>query len=96
MSTNNAFFPFIIGYNGEKALIDKRLKGIYQRQALAKLLESSQYKLAFCYAVQNGTEAMQQVADSYNATSGSKYSVNDLERLFGVFGMNLTKKIVHI
>lgn len=96
MSTNNTFFPFIIGYSGEKALVDKRLKSTRQRQTLDKLLAESQYKLAFCFAVQSGEQAMQQVADSYNATSGSHYSVADLERLFGVFSQSFSKKIVCI
>ncbi len=96
MSTTNTFFPFIIGYSGDKALVDKRLKGTYQRKTQEQLLDASQYKLAFCYALKSGQDAMQLVADRYNTISGSNYSVANLERLFGVFGESPIKKIVTV
>lgn len=82
-------FCFIIGYNGEQALVDKQSRARYGRLSVDALLAEGLYKPAFCAALYEKDEAAQKrVLEEYNRSSGSGFaSPEDLKRVFGVFGV---------
>lgn len=80
-------FIFVIGYDGDTAIIDGRAKRRYGKLKTAELAEAGFFKAAFCSALFSGDEQeMQLVLDAYNQGEETSYSgVDDLKRLFGVY-----------
>ncbi|MCL2521032.1 MAG: hypothetical protein FWE37_08570 [Spirochaetaceae bacterium] len=86
-------FPFVVGYVGDIAIIDKKFKNKFKGKTVAQLVEAGQYKAAYCLALFTGDKDKELIANSYNNLSGSRYNVADLERLFGVFTIAEAAKI---
>ena len=82
-------FVFIIGYDGDTAIVDSAAQRKYRRLAIQELLEEGQYRAALRASEYDQDEAaLQQVLEAYN--TGSVYPVPDLwelRRVFGVFGV---------
>ena len=84
--TKNDFMA-IVGYHGSLALIDKYLKNKISKKSLQQLLDEGQYKAAFCTTFFGQEQDRKIVLDAYNKISGSQYSLQELERLFGVYSI---------
>ena len=89
-----ADFLFVIGYDGDKAVVHGQQRRRYGRLTTRQLLDQGLYKAAFCsadYAVQTGAAAAAEELESVRATmeqkTGQPYTVEDLRKLFGVFGV---------
>jgi exoribonuclease II len=82
-------FIFTIGYQGDSAIVDGKAQKKYKSSSFDQLLEEGMYKAAFCKAIYNGDKAGQEkVLAAYNEKSGSSYaSIDNLKRLFGVYGV---------
>ena len=81
-------YLFIIGYDGDTAIVSGQAKRKYGKLSTADLLERGQMKAAFCSAdYAADTEELELVAAAVAERSGQPYSVDDLRRLFGVYGV---------
>jgi hypothetical protein len=82
-------FVFTIGYQGETAIVDGKAQKRYRSYSVERLIEEGLYKAAFCKALYNEDIGQQDaVLKAYNEQSGANYqSVDNLKRLFGVFGV---------
>jgi hypothetical protein len=82
-------FVFTIGYQGDTAIVDGKAQKRFRGQSVEELIESGMYKAAFCKALYHEDTSLQEkVLKAYNEKSGADYaSVEDLKRLFGVFGI---------
>ncbi|NIZ19415.1 hypothetical protein [Entomospira culicis] len=96
MQLSPTTFPYVIGYHGETAIIDKKLRRLCHNKDFAKLVAEGYLKVAFCQALFQGEEALQQVTDLYNATSHAHYDIDAMKRLLGVFEITQAKKISYI
>lgn len=79
-------YIFIVGYDGDTAIIDRREKKRYGRLSTEKLADEGLFKAAFCSALFSGKDdELQYVLKSYNAGHRTTYSsAAELKRLFGV------------
>ena len=88
-------FLFIVGYDGDTAIVDGKAKKRYGKPKTTELLEAGFFKAAFSSALHSGDkQEIQLVVDAYNSGEESAYStVDDLKRLFGVYEVlrDLTK-----
>ncbi len=82
-------FPFVIGYQGQTAIIDKNMYSKWKSASLAQLLDAGLFKAAFSRAVwDQDAGAMEKVLLNYNARSPKQYaSVEVLQRAFGVYSV---------
>jgi hypothetical protein len=86
-------FIFTIGYQGNAAIVDKRAKRQYGKLSTLELAEKGLYKSAFCAALYASQETgddseIEAFVDYYRKKSGNDdLSVDNLKRLFGVFGV---------
>ncbi len=82
-------FVFTIGYQGDTAIVDGKLQKQYHSKSVEQLLEANLYKAAFCKALyREDSELQGKVLRVFNEKSGSNYeSIDNLKRLFGVFGV---------
>ena len=89
-------FVSVIGYHGELALIDKKLKRHLRGKSTQQLIDEGQFKAAFCQSFMAGHQERELVLSSYNQLSGSEYTDKELEKLFGVFAIPEKVKIQEI
>ena len=83
-----ADFLFVIGYDGEHAVVHGRQRRRYGTLTTAQLLEQGLYKAAFCSAEFSGKgEELELVRGAMEQRTGQSCSVDDLRKLFGVFGV---------
>ena len=80
-------FLFIVGYDGDTAIVDGKAKKRYGKLKTEELLEAGFFKAAFCSALYSGEkQEIQLVVDAYNSGEEASYSTeDDLKRLFGVY-----------
>jgi hypothetical protein len=81
-------YLFIIGYEGNTAIVSGQAKRKYGKLTTAELLERGLVKAAFCSAdfAADVTE-LELVRADMERRSGNPYSLEDLRRLFGVYGV---------
>jgi hypothetical protein len=96
MQLSKDVFPYVVGYHGETAIVDKKLKRLCAGKDIQALIAEGYLKVAFCQALYVGEEAMQQVADLYNQASASSYSIEGMKRLLGVFEITQAQKLSYI
>lgn len=79
-------FIFIVGYDGDTAIVDRRAKKRYGRLSTNQMADKGLFKAAFSSAIFSGlAEEMQYVLSSYNSGHGTTYrNAEELKRLFGV------------
>lgn len=80
-------FIFIIGYQGNVAIIDGRARKKYGSYTTRQLAEAGLFKPAFCSALYSGDpKEMEEFLSLFNAAHpGQPYTQEQLSRLFGVF-----------
>ncbi|NIZ40003.1 hypothetical protein PVA45_00510 [Entomospira entomophila] len=89
-------FPYVIGYHGEIAIVDKKLKSRCQNKPYHTLVAEGQIKVAFCQALFQGESALQEVTDLFNKMANTQYNLEGMKRLLGVFEITQAKKIRYI
>ena len=79
-------YIFVIGYDGNTAIVNAASKKKYGRLTTQELAAQGMYKPALCSALYNGSaEEMNAVLEKYNETAFStSQSVDELKRIFGV------------
>ena len=89
-----ADYLFVIGYDGDKAVVDGQQRRRYGKLTTRQLLDQGLYKAAFCsadYAVQTGVaggaEELESVCATLEQLTGRPHTVEDVRKLFGVFGV---------
>jgi hypothetical protein len=93
---SRADFIFTIGYDGAAAVVDGQAKRRYGALSTAELAENGLFRAAYSSAIYSKDAAeLQTVVDVYNKTSGSSFTTaSSLDRLFGVFPVDVKKSIV--
>lgn len=90
-------FISVIGYHGNLALVDKKLKRHSSGKTIGQLIKEGQFKAAFCQSFIAGDEKEKSlVAAAYNQLSSANYTGKELEKLFGVFSVPEKVKIQEI
>jgi hypothetical protein len=89
-------FVFTIGYDGPAAVVDGQAKQRYGSLSTSELAEKGLFRAAYSSAIYaNSKEELQIVVDIYNKTAGESLTINSpLERLFGVFPIDVKRSIV--
>jgi hypothetical protein len=88
-------FVFTIGYDGPAAVVDGQAKKRYGSLSTAELAEKGLFRAAYSSAVYSKDPGeLQSVVDAYNKASGSSFTTaSSLDRLFGVFPMDVKRSI---
>lgn len=96
MQLSKDIFPYVIGYHGEIAIVDKKLKQLCTKKTFVQLIKEGYLKVAFCQALCLGEKSLQEVTEIYNTHSGSNYTIQGMQRLLGVFEITQARKIHYI
>ena len=96
MQLSRADFIFTIGYDGPVAVVDGHAKKRYGSLSTAQLAEKGLFRAAYSSAVySNDKSEMAFVIEAYNKTAGTSYKPTDsLERLFGVFPIDVKRSVI--
>jgi len=88
-------FIFTIGYDGPAAVIDGHDRKLYSKLSTQQLAEKGLFRAAYASAVwSKDPKECELVASIYNKTSGSNVTEDALQRLFGVFPVEVNRSIV--
>jgi hypothetical protein len=89
-------FVFTIGYDGPAAVVDGQAKRRYGSLSTRQLAERGLFRAAYSSAVFSGDPAdMETVLEFYNkAAGGSSAAGLSLDRLFGVFPVEVKRAVV--
>lgn len=89
-----ADYLFVIGYDGDKAVVHGQQRRRYGKLTTRQLLDEGLYKAAFCsadHALQTGAagaaEELELVRAALEQVTGRPCTVDDLRKVFGVFGV---------
>ena len=88
-------FIFTIGYDGPAAVVDGHAKKCYGRLSTGELAEKGLFRAAYSSAIwSKDPRDLETVVEVYNRVSSSSLTVDSpLERLFGVFLINVNRSI---
>ena len=88
-------FIFTIGYDGPVAIIDGQARKRNRGLSTKSLLEKGLYRAAYSSAVYSkDPDELKLVADSYNRLTGSSVTLSAMDRLFGVFPVEVKRSMV--
>ena len=88
-------FIFTIGYDGPAAVIDGHERKLYSKLTTQQLAEKGLFRAAYASAVwSKDAKERDLVAEIYNKTTGSSVTADALQRLFGVFPVEVNRSIV--
>ena len=88
-------FIFTIGYDGPAAVIDSHARKLYSKLTTVQLAEKGLFRAAYASAVwSDDAKECELVAEIYNKTTGSSVTAAALQRLFGVFFVDVKRSIV--
>jgi hypothetical protein len=89
-------FVFTIGYDGPSAVVDGQAKRRYGSLSTRQLAQMGLFRAAYSSAVFSGDPAdMETVLEFYNKAAGASYlTSSSLDRLFGVFAVEVKRSIV--
>jgi len=88
-------FIFTIGYDGPSAVIDGHAKKTYSSLSTRELAEKGLFRAACASAVwSKDPKELETVAEIYNKITGSSVPALSLQRLFGVFPVEVNRFIV--
>jgi hypothetical protein len=88
-------FVFTIGYDGPSAVVDGQAKRRYGSLSTRQLAERGLFRAAYSSAVFSGDPAdMETVLEFYNKAAGSSATSASLDRLFGVFPVEVKRSII--
>ena len=88
-------FIFTIGYDGPAAVIDGHAKKCYSKLSAKELAEKGLFRAA-CSSViwSKDLKELETIAEIYNKTAPSPIQASSLQRLFGVFPVDVSRSIV--
>jgi hypothetical protein len=91
-----ADFIFTIGYDGPAAVVDNQAKKRYGALSTRELAERGLFRAAYSSAIYSkDPQELETVVAIYNKIAGASLTVNSpLERLFGVFPVEVKRAIV--
>jgi hypothetical protein len=89
-------FVFTIGYDGPAAVIDAQAKKRYASLSTRELAEKGLFRAAYSSAVwSKKPDELETVVEIYNKLTGSSLTTDSpLDRLFGVFPVEVKRSIV--
>jgi hypothetical protein len=88
-------FVFTIGYDGPQAIIDGQAMRRYGSLSTQALMEKGLYRAAYASAVHSGdSKEILFVAEAYNRLTNSSIEPAAMERLFGVFPVEVSRYMV--
>ena len=89
-------FIFTIGYDGPAAVVDNQAKKRYRGLSTRELAEKGLFRAAYSSAVWSKDPAeLAAVVEMYNKITGASLSPgSSLDRLFGVFPVDVKRSIV--
>ena len=94
-------FIFTIGYDGPAAVVDNHSKRKYGKLSTRELVEKGLFRAAYSSAVYSkDPQELVFVAEAYNsliaqnASGLPKAELNTLDRLFGVFPVDVKRSII--
>jgi len=88
-------FIFTIGYDGPVAVVDGQAKKLYSKLSTRELAEKGLYRAAYSSALwSKDPKEPQMVAEIYNKAAGSSLPESSLQRLFGVFPIEVNRAII--
>ena len=88
-------FVFTIGYDGPAAVIDGQAKKRYSSLSTKELAEKGLFRAACSSAIWSKDPAeLETVAEIYNRITGSSVPASSMQRLFGVFPVEVKRAIV--
>ena len=88
-------FIFTIGYDGPAAVVDGQAKRKYGRLPTRDLAEQGLFRAAYSSAIYSQNKAeLETVVALYNKAAGTSYTADSaLDRLFGVFPVEVKRAI---
>jgi hypothetical protein len=88
-------FIFTIGYDGPAAVVDGQAKRHYSKLSTKELAEKGMFRAACSSAIwSKDPKELEIVAEIYSKTTGSDAPSASLQRLFGVFPVEVSRSIV--
>ena len=88
-------FVFTIGYDGPAAVVDGQAKKRYSSLSTGELAEKGLFRAAYSSAIwSKDPKETEIVIEIYNKVTGSSVPESSLQRLFGVFPIDVTRAIV--
>jgi len=88
-------FIFTIGYDGPVAVVDGQAKKSYSSLSTRELAEKGLFRAAYASALwSKDPKEPEMVAEIYNKATGSSVPQSSLQRLFGVFPINVNRAII--
>jgi len=88
-------FVFTIGYDGPVAVIDGHAKRRYKGLSTEALVQKGLFRAAYSSAVFSGDpKELQLVADAYSSLSGTPVNLATIDRLFGVFPVDVKRSLI--
>jgi len=88
-------FIFTIGYDGPSALVDGQAKRMYSSLSTGELAEKGLFRAAYSSAIwSKDPKELDLVAECYNKVTGTITPVASLQRLFGVFPIDVKRAII--
>ena len=88
-------FIFTIGYDGPVAVIDSQARKRYGSLSTKELIEKGLYRAAYSSAIYSkNPDELRLVADAYSSLTGSSINMASMDRLFGVFPVEVKRSMV--
>jgi len=88
-------FIFTIGYDGPAAVVDGQARRRYKGLSTRELAEKGLFRTAYSSAIwSKDPKEIEDLVEIYNKISGASLTPDSqLDRLFGVFPINVTRSI---
>ena len=88
-------FIFTIGYDGPAAVVDGQARRRYSGLSTKELAEKGLFRAAYSSAIwSKDKKEIETLVEIYNRISGASLTTDSpLDRLFGVFPINVTRSI---
>ena len=88
-------FIFTIGYDGPAAVVDGQAKKLYSSLSTRELAQKGLFRAAYSSAIwSKDPKELEIVAEIYEKTTGASVPIASMERLFGVFPVEVSRSIV--
>jgi hypothetical protein len=88
-------FIFTIGYDGPAAVVDGHAKKRYSSLSTRELAEKGLFRAAYSSAIwSKDPKQLETVVEIYNKATGSSVQDSSLQRLFGVFPVDVNRSIL--
>lgn len=89
-------FIATIGYDGETAIASKTEVTALRGKTFEQILAAGNYRYAAACALYDESETeKQQLIDAYNNATGAHYSIDKIEKLFGI-SIQGAKKVLYL